>query len=627
MAIGKNRTVSESLLIGRKRLTGAAGATLLGLCLSLPAGAADEPAVTKTWAIAEFGEPLYKDGIDHWPYANPDAPKGGRITLGSFGSFDSFNTVILKGEFPGSIGLIYDGLMASSGDELMSAYGLIAETAEYPEDKSWIIFNLRPEARYSDGVPITAHDFKFSFDMTKEHGRPLMLSFIEDIESAEVLSDHRIKYTVKTRDSMKPLMVAAGQVPLPRHFWGEAHDITKTTLDPPPSSGAYRISSVEPGRSITYERVKDYWGADLPVNRGLHNFDEIRYDHYLDATVMFEAFKAGQIDFRGEGSAKRWKTGYQGPAVDQGKMILETIPSETPQGISAYFFNLRKPQFQDKRVRQAIGYLYDFEAIQRTLLFGLYKRVKNYFPNSDYGASGPPTPEEITILEPYRDQLPPEVFTEAFEPPKTDGSGRMRANLRTAMTLFRQAGWELEDGKLLNRDSGEQMALEILTGSPETKRLSLPFIENLKRAGIDASLRFVDPAQWRSRIEHLDFDVYSARNNFFPPPGTELRIYFGSEVPGNAGTGNRMGYSNPVADALIDQIITAKDLETLKATTRALDRVLLSNYNVIPQFFRDESWIAYWNKFGRPETRARYGHGFRSTWWLDQELEAKLAQK
>ena len=610
---------------GRRALAGAAVA--LGLVLALPAARADEQTITKTWAMAEFGEPLYKDGIEHWPYANPDAPKGGKITLGSYGAFDSFNPYIIKGEFPPSIGLLYGSLMTGSADELMSAYGEIAESAEYPEDKSWIIFNLRPEARYSDGVPITAHDFKYAFDVIKEHGRPLLKYFIEEIESAEVLSDHRIKYVMTTRNSMKPLMKAADFSPVPRHFWGETHDVTKTTLDPPPSSGAYRIKEVNPGRSITYERVKDYWAADLPVNRGLNNFDEIRYDHYLDQTVMFEAFKAGQIDYRGENSAKRWKTGYSLPAVDQEKMVLASWPSEVPQGARAYFFNLRRPHFQDARVRQAIGYLYDFEAVQRTLLFGEYQRVGNFFPNSDYGSSGPPTPEELAILEPYRDQLPPEVFTEAFEPPKTDGSGRNRANLRKAMALFRDAGWTLTDGKLIDQDSGEQMTLEILTGSPETKRLTLPFIENLRRAGIDASLRLVEPAQWRSRIEQHDFDVYSAGNNFFPPPGTELRIYFGSEVEGVPNTGNRMGYSDPVVDALIDRVIAAKDLETLKATTRALDRVLLWDYIIVPQYFRDESWFAYWNKFGRPEQRPRYAIGFPTTWWLDQELEAELAQK
>jgi microcin C transport system substrate-binding protein len=606
-------------VIPKHRAPGTAVAGLLAAVVLCPISSGAAEGITKTWAMAEFGEPLYKDGFEHWPYVNPNAPKGGKVVLGAFGTYDNFNTIILKGEFPGSIGHIGDSLMVGSGDELMSAYGQIAETAEYPEDKSWVIFNLRPEARYTDGVAITAEDFKFAFETYKEHGRPLIRSFIADIERCEVLSDYRVKYTMRTRNSMKPLMVAAGFSPLPRHFWLE-QDITKTSVTPPPGSGAYRISASEPGRFIVYERLKDYWGADLPVNRGLENFDEIQYDYYRDDTVQFEAFKAGKIDFRGENSAKRWVTGYDSPKVKNGEIILKTHPNETPRGISAFFFNLRQPQFKDARVREAIGYFYDFEAIQRTLLFGKYRRVESYFPNSDYGASGPPSAAELAVLEPFRDQLPPQVLSEPFTLPKTDGSGRIRANQRKALALLKEAGWEPKDGKMVHRESGEQLTVELMTASPETRRISLPFVENLRRAGIDGKIRFMDVAQWRNSIEQKDFDVYSARNNFFPPPGTELRIYFGSQVEGDPGTGNRMGYSNPVADALIEQIVTAKDLDTLKATTRALDRVLLWNYNVVPQFYPDEQWLAYWNKFGHPEIKPRYNSGFPGTWWLDETL-------
>ena len=600
----------------------------LTLALARPAAAAESDAdgITKTWAIAEFGEPLYKDGIEHWPYVDPNAPKGGKIVLGAFGTFDSFNTVVLKGEFPSSIGIISDGLMASSGDELMSAYGLIAETAEYPADKSWIVFNLRPEARYDDGVPIVAEDFCFAFDTYKEHGRPLIKTFYEDLESCEALSPHRVKFTARTTGSMKPLVAAAGFSPMARHFW-EERDVTKTTLDPPPASGAYRIAEVDPGRAITYERVPDYWGADLPVNRGLNNFDEIRYEYYRDDTVMFEAFKAGEIDFRSENSAKRWVTEYDFPAVQREQVVKRIEPNERPRGLGGYFFNLRRPQFQDPKVREAINYLYDFEAIQRTLLYGQYKRVKSFFPNSDYGASGPPTEAELAILEPFRDRLPPEVFAEAFEPPATDGSGRIRANLRRALALFDEAGYALQDGTLIKEATGEQLSFEILTDSPEIRRLTLPFIENLRRAGIDASLRFMDVAQWRNRIDQRDFDIYTARNNFFPPPGTELQVYFGCAPPNAPEMGNRAGFCNPVADALIAQVSEAGDLETLKATTRALDRVLLWNFKVIPQFYPDEVWVADWNRFGYPERRPKYGLGFPGSWWIDEDLEAELAAR
>ena len=590
------------------------------------APAAAEEGVTKSWAIAEFGEPKYKDGFEHWPYANPDAPKGGKIVLGSFGTFDSFNTIILRGEFPSSIGTISDSLMTPSGDELLSAYGLIAETAEYPADKSWIAFNLRPEARYTDGVAIEADDFCYAFETYREHGRPLIRSFIADLERCEAVSPHRVKFYVKTRNSMKPLMIAAGFSPLPRHFW-EPRGVDKTTLDPPPGSGGYRIAAVDPGRSITYERVKDYWGRDLPVNRGLQNFDEIRYEYYRDETVMFEAFKAGAIDFRTEPSAKSWVQEYDFPAVSKGEVVKRTEANRSPRGLGGYFLNLRRPQFEDIRVRRAINYLYDFEAIQRTLLFGQYKRVKSFFPNSDFGASGAPTPEELAILEPYRDRLDPQVLSEAFEPPATDGSGHIRANLRRAMALFREAGWVLREGKLVKAETGEQLSFEIVTANPETQRLTLPFIRNLERAGIDAKIRMMDVPQWRNRIEQLDFDIYTARNNFFPPPGTELRIYFGCEVPNDPGRGNRMGYCSPIVDELIDRIVSARDLETLKATTRALDRILLWNYMVIPQFYPDEIWFAHWNRFGYPERRPKYSIGFPGTWWLDPVLDAKLTRR
>jgi len=511
-------------IIGRRPfLCGLYGSVLTlaaGLRPGPAAGADDDGKITKTWAIAEFGEPLYKDGFDHWPYANPDAPKGGKIVLGDFGTYDTLNPLILKGEFPSSIGLISDSLMVGSGDELLAQYGLIAESVEYPEDKSWIIFNINPKARYHDGTPITAEDFAYGFSLWKEHARPFLKSFIEDIVSTEVLSPARIKYNMRTKHNMKPLVTAAGFSPWPKHYW-ESRDITKTTLEPPLGSGAYRIKNVDPGRALTYERVKDYWAADLPVNRGLNNFDEIRYDFYRDPTVEFEAFKAGKIDFRSENSAKRWATDYDMREVEDGDVILEVLEDETPQGLAAYFFNLRRPQFQDKRVREALNYLYDFEAIQRTVLYGYYDRSKSNFPNSDYGATGLPTPEELAVLEPFKDQLAPEVLTEAFEPPKTDGSGHIRNNLRKALTLFKEAGWEVTDGKLLYGDSGEQFSLEILTASPEQERLALPYIRNLKRAGIDAQLRIVDVPQWRNRIDQNDYDVRLQRHSRRCPHRTD----------------------------------------------------------------------------------------------------------
>ena len=608
------------------RTIAALACVVLALLPISAAPAANDDGITKSWAMAEFGEPKYGAGFAHWPYANPDAPRDGNIVLAARGSFDSLNAIILKGDWPRSIGLTMDGLMAGSGDELSSAYGLIAETVEYPQDKSWIIFNIRPEARFHDGTPITAHDFKFAFDTIMEVGRPFLKSFYEDVSAVEVLSDHRLKFSFKTRDRMKPLLLVSGFVPLPRHYWADK-DISKTTLEPPVGSGAYRIKRLEPGRSITYERLDDYWAADLPVNRGRYNFQEIRYDYYRDADVMFEAFKAGEFDFRVENSSKRWATGYDISQVETDEIVLREVRDETPRGIQAYFFNLRRPKFHDIRMREAIGLLYDFEAIQRTLLYGQYRRTMSYFPNSDFGAKGKPDAAEIAILAPFKDQLAPEVLTEAFEPPVTDASGRIRNQMRRAIALFREAGWHLKDGKLVPDAGGEQFAIEFLLASPDSERLAAPFVRNLRRAGIDATIRIVDSSQFQVRLDDFDFDIMTVALNFFPPPGPELRSYYGSAAADIRGSANMGGIRNPVVDALIEQIIAAEDLETLEATSRAMDRVLLWGHYVIPQFFNDKDRLAYWNKFGFPERKPRYGHAFTSTWWVDPTLEAELAAR
>ena len=612
------------------RLSGAVtiGTALLGALLASPLVLhAADPAqdVTTTWSMAEFGEPLYDESMTHWPYVNPDAPTGGNIVLGDFGSFDSLNSYILKGEYPRSLGLASDTLMVGSGDELAAAYGLLASTVEYPADKSWIIFNLRPEAHFDNGTPITAADIEFSFKTIREHGRPFLKSFYNEVESVEVLGEHQIKFTFNTIDSMKPLMKVAGLSPLSVEYWKDK-DISKTYLTPGPSSSGYYISNVDAGRSITYKRVENYWGKDLPVNKGLNNFDTIRYDYYRDMEILLEAFKAGEVDFRAENSSKRWATAYQIDEVKNGEIILDTPPDNTPGGIQAFFFNLRRTPFDDHRVRQAINLLYDFETIKRTILYNQYERINSYFPNSEYGVSGPPTAAEVAVLEPFREQLDPAVLTDAFVSPVTDGSGRNRREMRQALALFNEAGWKLEGGKLMK--GGQQMKLELLLVQPDGQRVAAPFIQNMQKAGIVTSVRIVDSAQYQVRVDDFDFDMISSRLNFFPPPGPELRSYYGSAAADERGSANMAGIKNPVADALIEQIIAADSLEKLQVTTRALDRVLLWNHYVIPQFYNAEHRIAYWNRFGKPDVLPKYisfgGSGFPTGWWLDTELDSKL---
>jgi len=598
---------------------------LLGL-LSGPAAAQDQK-VTRTWAIAEFGEPMYGPDMPHWPYANPEAPKGGRVVLGAFGTYDSLNTYILRGQWPAGIGLIGDSLMVGSGDELVSAYGLIAETVEYPDDKSWMVFNLRGQARWHDGKPITADDFVFSFDTIRQHGRPFLKSFYDDIDQVTALDERRLKVTFKTRNTMKPLMAAAGLSPLPRHWWTQpGRDITQTTLEPILGSGAYRIKAMDPGRAITYERVKDYWAADLPVSRGMNNFDEIRYDYYLDDTVMFEAFLAGRIDFRQENRAQRWAAGYDTGEVKAGRIVKRDPPDKSPRGTYGYIFNTRRPQFQDARVRRALNHLYDFESIQRTLLYGQYRRIESWFPNSEYGAQGRPTPEEAAILAPYKDKVPPEALTEDFTPPVNDGNRLDRENIRKATALFKEAGWEVRGGKLTKTDTGEVFRLEFLLSNPTLERVTAPYVQILRRAGIDAAIRVVDTAQYDVRTDDYDYDVVMVALNFFPPPGTELRGFFHSAVADVRGQGNFAGIKDPVVDELIEKIIQGKDLPTIEATTRALDRALLWGWYQVPLYYNDVSWLAFWNKFAWPERMAKYSHGFPATWWVDPRKTAALGR-
>lgn len=600
-------------------------AAVAALALAAGTATAQEAGITKRWAIAEFGEPMYGPDLQHWPYANPDAPKGGSITLSAMGTFDSLNVLIERGVWAVGTGLTGDSLMVGSADELVSAYGLVAETVEYPADKSWILFNLREEARWHDGVPITADDFVFAFDFIRKDGRIFLRSFYDDIEKCEALAPKRLKCTVKTTGTMKPLMAAAGLSPVPKHYWTQpGRDLTKTFLEPALGSGPYRIKSIDPGRSITYERVPDYWGKDLPMMRGLNNFDQIRYEYYRDTTVMFEAFMAGRVDFWTENRAQRWATGYETDAVKQGRIVRRETPDNDPSGMSGIVMNGRRPLFQDIRVRQAINWLFDFETMQRQIMYGQYKRIKSWFPNSDYGARGEPTAEEKAILDPFKDKLPPEVLTKAFELPRTEGTGPSRSNLREAFRLFKEAGWEVKNGRMTNIASGQPFTFEILLAGPTLQPVMESFVQDLKRAGIEATIRVVDTAQYQVRTDEYDFDMVALALTFYPPPGPELRSYYSSRVADVKNQGNFAYIRDPVVDTLLDRIVTGTDLKVIEATTRAMDRVLLWGWYVVPLYYNDTERLAYWNQFGYPETRGRYSYGFPTTWWIDPQKAAVL---
>ncbi len=567
---------------------------------------------TRSWAISEFATLLYADAPAALPYANADAPKGGRIVLSEFGTFDTLNYHVAKGDWPSSIGLLYDSLMEGTADEIDAYYGVIAESVEYPEDKSWAVFYIRPEAKYHDGSDIVAADFVNSLKAYKEKGRPWIKSLFEELSHSEAVDEKTFKVYFHTTDSMKPVLRAAGMSPLPVSYWKDK-DITAASLEPPLTSGPYKVKKVDAGRTIIYERVKDYWARDLPLKAGLYNFDEIQYDYYRDETVMFEAFKSGDVDLRAESSAKRWVTEYDLEAVDQKRMLLEEFEIPKPRGLYGLYFNMALPKFQSDETREALVRLFDFETLQRTVLYGKYRRLRNYFNGAGYESNGIPEGRELALLEPFAEQLPKGILDTEFALPKTDGSGRDRVQRRKALELLKEAGWTQQGGKMLNA-AGEQLSLEILTGWPEVEKFVSQYLNSLQRLGIDATLRVVETSQWRARVRDKDFDMVSVGKPFVVPPGSEMRSQYGSESAKER-AGNTSSIVNPVIDSLIDEVVASQTEDDLKAAVHALDRVLLWNNYAIPLYYRPKSWVAWWDRFERPERAPRYELGATSTWW------------
>ncbi len=603
---------------------------LFALVLSLLVVAmplADQPNY-KGHAISMYGDMKYGSDFTHFDYANPNAPKGGTVKMSASGTYDSLNQFILKGVSAYGLGLIYDSLTERSLDEPFSEYGLLAESIEVPPDRSWALFTLRSGARWHDGKPITPEDVAFTFQTLQTKGSPRYRNYYADVKQVEKVGERQVKFTFGGKDNRELPLIVGQMLILPKHYW-KGKNFEKTTLESPLGSGPYKIEALDPGRSITYRHVENYWGADLPVNKGRYNPDVIHYDYYKDRTVATEAQKGGEFDFALQNISKSWATAYNIPAVAEGKLIKELIPHENGTGMQGFWFNTRRSKFADPKVRHALAYAFDFEWTNTNLFYGQYTRSTSYFSNTELVSSGLPQGQELEILEAFRGQVPEEVFTTEYKPPTTDGSGNIRQNLRVAARMLKAAGWSIKDGKLTSDASGETLVIEFLiNNSPSWERIVGPYIQNLERLGVVGNIQIVDTSQYQNRIREYDFDVIVSSRGQSLSPGNEQRYYWTSAAADESGTRNYAGIKDPVVDALVDQLINAPDRKTLVATTRALDRVLLWGHYVVPHWHIRAHRVVYWNKFGKPDISPKYLASlwlyFPDTWWVDAAKEAAL---
>ena len=583
-------------------------AIISGLLLCTQAVAAPQHALTL------YDEPpKYPANFKHVDYVNPDAPKGGTFRESAMGSFDSLNPFISKGVPADNISLVFDTLAQQGLDEPITEYGLIAGKIEKAPDNSWVRFYLRPEARFHDGHPVHAEDVVFTFDTLIKQGSPIYRTYYADV--AEVVAEDPLRVLFKFKHtSNRELPLILGQLPvLPKHWWA-GRDFAKSSLEIPLGSGPYKVAEVKPGRSIRYERVKDYWAKDLPINKGLYNFDYRISDYYRDSTVALEALKAGQFDYWQETTAKNWANAYNVPAVAEGRLIKEELPNGNPTGMQGFVFNIRKPMFQDVRVRKAISLLLDFEWSNKQLFNGAYTRTRSYFENSDMAATGLPGPAELAILEPLRGRIPPQAFTEAFAPPKTDASGMIRSQQREAYQLLQEAGWRIVDDKMVDTN-GKPASIEFMLFQTDFERILLPFKRNLADLGIDLMIRRVDVSQYVNRVRSRDFDMMVGSFPQSSSPGNEQREFWQSSSADNPGSRNYIGLKDPAIDELVEQLINADSRNSLVAHAKALDRVLQFGYYVIPNWHIKTYRVAYWNHLGHPEVPPRYDVGI-NTWWI-----------
>jgi microcin C transport system substrate-binding protein len=576
--------------------------------------------------LSAFGDLKYPADFKHFDYVNPDAPKGGRLATmptSSINTFNHFNAFILRGDPAEGAGVFpFDTLMVRALDEPDAVYGLVAESAEVADDKKSVTFYLRPEARFRDGAPVTADDVVFTLETLKTKGHPRLQIALKDVAGAAAAGPHTVTFRF-TGENLRDLPALVAGLPVLSKAYYAANDFLKESLDRPLGSGPYEISDYRQGTYVTYKRRPDYWAANLPVNRGRYNFDEIRFEYYRDRAVGFEAFKAKAYDLREEFTSKTWATEYNFPAVASGQVVKLTLPDGRPSGAQGTFINTRRAKLADPRVRLAMDYAFDFEWTNKTLFFGAYTRTASYFENSDLKAEGPPSAEELKLLEPFKDRLPPEVFGEAYKPPVTDASGRYRPSVRMASQLLDEAGWRLQDGVRKN-DKGETLEIEFLVDDPVTERVLGPYAGKLNELGIKAQLRRVDPAQEQERLRRYEFDVVQQRFSLAPTPGPEMRAFWSSEAGREDGSYNLSGIANPAVDALIDKILTAKSRDELRIACRAIDRVLRAGHYWVPEWYKPVHTIAAWDKYSRPAVQAKYDDGVVDTWWYDKEKAAKL---
>ena len=594
---------------------------------------AEEP----TWrhGLSLFGDLKYPAGFKNFEYVNPTAPKGGVVRQIAVGTFDNFNRVVagVKGALAFGVGLINESLMTEALDEVSAEYGLLAEAVRHPADFSSVTYRLRAAAKWHDGAPVTPEDVIFSFEASKANS-PQLAAYYRHVVKAEKTGAREITFTFDSPGNRELPQIVGQIAVLPKHWWegtdksGRKRDVAATTLEPPLGSGPYRIKDFTPGRSIVYERVKDYWGKDVNVQIGQNNFDEIRFEYFRDSTVALEAFKADHVDWRSENSAKNWATAYDFPAVREKRVILEEFPLRNQGVMQSFAFNIRSPKFQDARLRRAFNFAFDFEEMNKQMFFGQYTRIASYFEGTELASSGLPQGRELEILETVRDKVPPEVFTKEYFNPVGGGPDKVRANLRQALALLKEAGYEVRNTRLVDAKTGEAFAVELLVQDPSFERVMLFLKPSLERLGIAVSVRSVDPMQFENRLRSWDFDIVTSSWGESLSPGNEQRDFWGSAAADRPGSRNLIGIKNPAVDTLIDRLIFAKDRADLVAATKALDRVLLWNHYVVPQWTYPWQRTARWDRFGQPETLPKYAApAFPTIWWWDAERAAKVGSR